>query len=298
MARAETALSNQELLEREAVERPRAMWAGVAAAALGIASGIFIQFFDMDLPVVTVLDALNTAVGTDIGRLGLTSDQLTFYNDRTFPYLTTAVLQGAASLCYAYVLVVLFRAVAGRGERVPRVAQFAAAAGGATAAVGTIGLQVAVQINVHQAIANKDWSVDPEGGAPALFFQLTLVMGGIALALATLLIALAAMRAGLLTKFLGWLGVGVAATMVLTLASAGFNLVQVFWVLLVGVMLSGRAPAGRPPAWDAGEVIRWPTQQDLREARQPSKPRPQATPAVNGGSPSPATSKKKRKKRR
>lgn len=291
-------MAKEELLAREGVERPRAVRAGIAAAVLGMGSAVFIQFFDPNPPAVTVLDALNTAVGTDIGRAGLTSDQLQFYNDRTFPYLTAALLQGAAALCYAYVLVVLFRATAGRGERVPRIAQFLAAAGGVTAAAGTIGLQIAIQVNAHRAIADADWSASPQGGAAALFSQLTLVLGSVSLAVATMLISLAAMRAGLLTKFLGWLGVGVAATMVLTLA-AGFNLVQVFWVLLVGVMLSGRSPAGRTPAWDAGTVVPWPSQQALREARQQSAPRAaQNGVPQNGGTPSPATSKKKRKKRR
>lgn len=299
MARADLTVSKQELLEREAVEVPRATWLGFAAAALGVGSVALIQFFNADLPAVTVLDALNTAVGQDIGRLGLTSEQLIFFDDHAFPFLTTSVLQGLASLCYAYVLVVVFRATAGRGERVPRLAQLAAAAGGVTAAIGTIGLQIAIQVNSHNAIAEKDWSADPDGGTVALFCQVLLLLSAMGLALGTVLIALAAMRAGLLTKFLGWLGVGVGATMVLSLAStsgAGFNFVQVFWVLLVGLMLSGRAPSGRPPAWDAGEVVPWPSQQELREQRQQSTP--QSTPTQNGGSPNPATSKKKRKKRR
>jgi len=299
MAKADLAVSKQELLEREGVERPRAVVLGFAAAALGVLSVALIQIFNADLPAVTVLDALNTAVGKDIGRLGLTSEQLIFFNDRTLPFLTTSVLQGLASLCYAYVLVVLFRATAGRGVRVPRMAQFGAAAGGVTAAVGTIGLQVAIQLTAHRAISEKDWSADPDGGTVAVFCQLLLLVSIMGLALGTVLIALAAMRAGLLTKFLGWLGVGVGATMVLSLASSsggGFNFVQVFWVLLVGVVLSDRTPSGRPPAWDAGEAIPWPSQQDLREGREPRVP--QRVQPQNGGTPSPATSKKKRKKRR
>jgi hypothetical protein len=168
--------------------------------------------------------------------------------------------------------------------------------GGLAASAGTIGLQVAIQFNVSNAIADQDWSAGPADGGAALAAQLLLLISAMGLALGTILIALAAMRAGLLTRFLGWLGVGAGAAMVLALASAsggGFSYVQVLWLLLVGVSLSGKAPSGRPPAWDAGEMVPWPTQQELREARAPApEPKPQT------GTPSPATSKKKRKKRR
>ena len=62
------------------------------------------------------------------------------------------------------------------------------------------------------------------------------------------------MRAGLLTRFWGSLGmaVGVAALI-------GFFPFSLIWFIYLGLLLLGRVPGGRPPAWAAGEAVPWPT---------------------------------------
>jgi hypothetical protein len=78
--------------------------------------------------------------------------------------------------------------------------------------------------------------------------------GGLSLVVALLYTCLWAMRVGLLTRFWGSLGmaVGVAALIGLT----PFALI---WFLYLGILLLGRVPGGRPPAWAAGEAVPWPT---------------------------------------
>jgi hypothetical protein len=62
------------------------------------------------------------------------------------------------------------------------------------------------------------------------------------------------MRAGLLTRFWGSLGMalGVAALLSLVL----FTLI---WFLYFGLLVAGLVPGGRPPAWAEGKAIPWPT---------------------------------------
>ena len=78
--------------------------------------------------------------------------------------------------------------------------------------------------------------------------------GGLSLVVALLYTCLWAMRVGLLTRFWGSLGmaVGIAALI-------GLTPLALLWFLYLGVLLVGRIPGGRPPAWAAGEAIPWPT---------------------------------------
>ena len=74
------------------------------------------------------------------------------------------------------------------------------------------------------------------------------------------------MRVGLLTRFMGVLGMIVGALFIIPLGSS-LPIVQAFWLVALGVLFLGRWPAGMPPAWVTGEAQPWPTQQELREAR-------------------------------
>ena len=68
--------------------------------------------------------------------------------------------------------------------------------------------------------------------------------------------AMQAMRVGLLSRFLGVLAVVAGALMILPLV--GLPIVQIFWLGAVGVVLLGRWPGGRGPAWESGEAEPWP----------------------------------------
>ena len=63
-----------------------------------------------------------------------------------------------------------------------------------------------------------------------------------------------AMRTGLLTRFWGSLGMALGA--VSFIFSSSFALL---WFVYFGLLLLGRVPGGRPPAWAAGEAIPWPS---------------------------------------
>jgi hypothetical protein len=78
--------------------------------------------------------------------------------------------------------------------------------------------------------------------------------GGLALVAALLYTCLWAMRTGLLSRFWGSLGmaVGIAALI-------GLTPLALLWFFYLGILLVGRIPGGRPPAWAAGEAIPWPT---------------------------------------
>jgi hypothetical protein len=117
--------------------------------------------------------------------------------------------------------------------------------------------------------------------------------GTLCLALSFVLISLNAMRAGLLSKFMGVLGVVVGGLLVLPLLPGGQSTVQIFWVAALGLLFLDRWPAGRGPAWETGEPIPWPSAADARaDALGPDGGEQAAE------EPQPVQRKRSRKKRR
>jgi hypothetical protein len=73
-------------------------------------------------------------------------------------------------------------------------------------------------------------------------------------AVAMLYTCLHAMRVGLLTRF--WGSLGMALGVASLILAPEFALI---FFIYFGVLALGRLPGGRPPAWEAGEAIPWPT---------------------------------------
>jgi hypothetical protein len=94
--------------------------------------------------------------------------------------------------------------------------------------------------------------------------------GRIGLAVALVYSCLWAMRLGLLTRFWGSLGMalGVAALLLLV------QFCLIFFIYF-GLLLVGKLPGGRPPAWAAGEAVPWPTPGERMAAQlEPKDPGP------------------------
>jgi hypothetical protein len=76
-------------------------------------------------------------------------------------------------------------------------------------------------------------------------------------------VPLQALRCGLVTRFLGSLGMALGASMILILPIA--VLAMLAWTGFLGLTFVGRIPGGRPPAWDAGKAIPWPRPGEIAE---------------------------------
>jgi hypothetical protein len=94
--------------------------------------------------------------------------------------------------------------------------------------------------------------------------------GRIGLAFSLLYSCLYGMRTGLLTRFWGSLGMALGVAALLLLVQ--FTMI---WFIYFGLLLLGRLPGGKPPAWDAGEAVPWPTPGEKAaeslEAKEPAE---------------------------
>jgi len=82
-----------------------------------------------------------------------------------------------------------------------------------------------------------------------------------------------AMRVGLLPRFWGSLGMALGAVSFL------FFQFALLWFVYLGVMLTGRVPGGRPPAWESGEAMPWPKPGEEVAAKLSSPPEDSDSPA-------------------
>jgi hypothetical protein len=129
-------------------------------------------------------------------------------------------------------------------------------------------------------------------------------IGGFLLGGGLVLVCLNAMRAGLLTRFMGVLGIIVGVLEALPFFGA-LPIAEPLWLLALGAVYLGLTPTGLPPAWRTGKAEPWPTQAELAQQRQAAAaarrggtpaaepPQPERRPAPVGGS-----AKRKRKRRR
>ena len=289
-------MSPAEALAFEARWRTRAAIGAAAGAVLVLGGGI---------GLVTTLSSSKTDE--------LTS-QLLFYDHHSSSLLLATIVAGLGSICMIAPLVFLFRATKARRPQLPNVALITAWFGPIAAGVGQIALQVVLLDKAHafattgaQTYAQAKHLTD-EGILKAM--QGLVLAGQLSLGFAFVIISLNAMRVGLLTRFMGVLGIIVGVLFVIPLGT--LQVVQPFWLLTLTALFLGRWPNGVPPAWQTGKAEPWPTQQELREERDKAKAaqlkaagkaEPEAEPepaaaTASAGAAHPSSKKRKRKRRR
>ncbi|HWO16107.1 MAG TPA: hypothetical protein VNM89_05285 [Solirubrobacterales bacterium] len=100
-----------------------------------------------------------------------------------------------------------------------------------------------------------------------------------------------AMRTGLLPRFWGSLGMALGAV------SFIFFQFALLWFVYLGVLLLGRVPGGRPPAWETGEAMPWPKPGEEAAAAMDGDGAAVEAEPVEGGEPGQLESGERRKRK-
>jgi len=313
--------SPEQALQWEARQGPRAAIAAALAAVLVIGSGIATATVFTDAPVSGFADSLARA-----GRAGgvgslpsLRTPYFQFYDERASTVLLTAVARGIGFVAIAFMLTYLGTAVRNRTPAFRRMWVVVALGGGVLGAIATIMFTIGTSVEIADFLDGPrtvDRADDIGNSSLLVTAQLIGIPGTQAIGLASLalglgwvVICLNAMRVGLLTRFMGVLGIICGALIVLPILSP-LPIVQTFWLGAMALLLTGRWPNGVPPAWQTGQAEPWPSQQEVREARRAQLERrrggareeaEEAESAPSGdattGRPHSSSKKKKRKRR-
>jgi MFS family permease len=279
-------MTAQETLAWEAEHRQRAAYAAFAAAALTIL-GVLLTTLGQppsgkfDDRIITVVDSMSrTAAGQPIPPGRIAAYTLEIGRDPALP-IVGALLFALGSVAIYLVMAYLFRAARARRPELQQIALVMAAVGavgfGLGRGVAEIGRYLGAASFVDAADHTNSAATDALSPPAALVGQVIWQASALALGFAFVMIALNAMRVGLLTRFMGVLGIIVGVTFVLPLDQQG--IIRVFWLGALGFLILRRWPSGVPKAWDSGEPEPWPSQQQLREQRQAARGGGESTPA-------------------
>jgi hypothetical protein len=239
-------LNRQEILERERRWAKPAAVAAILAAPLYIASLVMLQ--SSPVPVT-----------------GLATEQYRSIDANAGLFVGSAVLSGIALGLLCIPLLYLFRAAQARNERVSAPMVGFVFIGPLLLAARFVVLAVAQTSVASDFVAQAD----PGGDIYTLLDDMVddsttfdvaanlLFPAILGLLVAMIYVPLQAMRAGLVTRFLGTLGMALGAALLFIIPQIAL-LTLVLWFGWLGLLFLDRVPRGRPPAWAAGEAIPWP----------------------------------------
>lgn len=188
---------------------------------------------------------------------------LRLVNEDGAPLLIGSIVAALAFILLAAPLVYIFKAAQARSEKVLGGLLFLVVLGpllfgiqGVMLALGQIDIAsdfVAEEGGVGDIYSlSNNLAEDSTLQNAALIAQ---TIGVLALIFAMIYVPLWAVRTGLLTRFHGTLGMALGASFILPPLTAITLPALLAWFMYFGLMLAGRTPKGRPPAWDAGEAV-------------------------------------------
>jgi hypothetical protein len=305
--------ARSEALEWEATRRPRAAVAALAAAALTLLGGLLgLNAVERvpDTALVTLVDALDAGAAGRGTLTGGSAVQLVQIAEDPAKLAISRACIALGTIGLLLVLLYLFRAVLHR-RAMNRLPVALAATGGVVYAVASVAavvglVQLGTTIADAQDKSNSNVQALARDDALAAGAQSFASFAALLLGAGMAIICLNAMRTGLLTRFLGVLGLLLGAIFVLSATPVQLDqppIIRSFWLLAIGLLLLNRIP-GRselPPAWLTGEATPWPSGRPAPSAPAGRAPAPPAgepdAPAPTPRAPHP-TSKKRRKRRR
>jgi hypothetical protein len=213
-------------------------------------------------------------------------------------YLALAIIGGLALGAIGVVLFYLYSATLARRPEVPNalrwVALFAPALSAIVGVINQIDQADAAKKFVHLPISQ---TLGKAGDTRATHIvrdtagavQYIGYAAGILLILAFVMTSIYAMRAGLLSRGLGFFGAAVGVLLLIPILGPATTFVQILWLAALAVLFLNRWPGGRGPAWEAGEAVPWPTPAQRRAGAEAGQAgggaakQPQPTPRPSGG---------------
>jgi hypothetical protein len=254
--------------ETIAAETEERRWAVPATAAAGL------------LPLIATVAAVIVLSGPGNGPSGLLK-----LNDNLVALTFAAVVQFIGAVSLGAALMFFFRAVKRRRPELRNVfLPLAFIGAGGYALVGTLQqvfqpippYGIVLQGILNNAVSNfattggQTWQESQQliGSGTAAGSQFIELLASFALAVSFVVIVINAIRAGLLPKVMGYIGVFAGILFAIPITGRLPSLViQGFWLFAFSLLMADRWPGGRPEAWAAGTAVPWPTMQQQREAR-------------------------------
>ena len=200
--------------------------------------------------------------------------EIAFIGHHAFGLIAGGVVEAVSLTFASLALVFLFQATRYRRPRSLAAALYLVAAGGVLFGLLSVVHEVILAVGAHNFDGSSNHTIPAAdrvlstGTAVAIDTYLN-VLVALLFAIGVAVVAINAMRVGLITRMLGYVGVLVAFLFVVPFLLPSFlaSLITAFWLVSLGVIYIGRWPGGDPPAWAAGQAIPWPSGAEQRASR-------------------------------
>jgi hypothetical protein len=262
-----------EQVAHESDRRGRLSVPAFAGGVLYLLSGIIISETLKGAPTVGLLQGIEPALsGVANPTVSPRAAEVKFISHHALPLIAGSVLAGIAIGALTLVLLLLVDATRFRRPESWSLTRPLVLVGGISVAVVSIGHQILSAILTHHFVLGHDFSnhaVDlalTKGAANEISDYLDLA-AGLALAVGMIATMVGTMRVGLLTRWVGVLGIFTGVLIFLPIGGATLEVVPAFWMVAMGMLYAERWPGGDPPAWTSGEARPWPTRADQRAAK-------------------------------
>jgi hypothetical protein len=180
---------------------------------------------------------------------------LRFFDRHTTDLVGSSTLRGLALLLLVAVTLHLYRATKARRMEEPQVVLVMGIYGPVAAGVGTILVGIALATAASSFTDRQFQTIKAADDAFRTVQLLGLLSfsGSLALAFWFVKGCLDAMRVGLMSRFMGVVGVALGPGLVIF--SGAFQFLLPVWLVAVAGLFAGFTFGAKPPAWDAGEAV-------------------------------------------
>ncbi len=261
----------KQQVERETGWRARLAVPAFAAGMLYLLSGIVTNSVAGSAPTVGVLQGLAPALAGEANpAISPRTPEVKYLSHHASSLIISSALAALAIVVLTLALLVLASAARFRRPASWALARPLILIGGVGLALISVIHQVVLAIETHSFAVGHDFTNSAVDNAlakstPNVVSQYLDLLAGLAVAVAMIVIVLNAIRVGLVTRWLGVVGILSAILIFLPIGGATLEVIPSFWLVAIGILYSGKWPNGQPPAWEAGEARPWPSRAQMRE---------------------------------
>jgi Domain of unknown function (DUF4386) len=261
-------------LARESHNRARLGVPAFAGGFLFLLSTIIVTATLNSLPRVGLVQGLSPALrGQGAPLVSPRAAQVRDISHHAFALIVGGAIKSLSLVVLVLVLLVLLDATRFRRPETFAPARVLVLVGGVVLAVVNVTHQTVLTVRAHDFAVGHDFSnhaVDQvlTQGTVNIGGELLSLLAALALVVGMIAICVNAIRTGLLTRWMGVIGILAAVLILFPIGGEALEIVPAFWLVAMGVLYMGRWPNGEPEAWTAGEARPWPSQAELRAQRE------------------------------
>jgi hypothetical protein len=183
--------------------------------------------------------------------------------------IVATILNSVAELSFGVTLWFLWRCARARASKSLTYIPFLVVIGVVIAAVTDLVYVIAFSHIAYEFVSTGAQTYDQanrlESSSVIAICKILGQLAALLIAVSFVLVSLQAMRVGLLPKFMGYVGMLAGALFLFPITE--IPVVQLFWLLALALLFSGRWPDGVPPAWQTGRAEAWPSSAEIRARR-------------------------------